>query len=294
VIAIISMFRNEESIAPFWARQVSALSDFSVLIDHRSTDGSADILKAIPQSAILKCEAAGHPQAAVMSAALQESFRLGAQWVIPLDLDEFIPFRTKEELSANLDKYSQYSALKWPWRNLCPAAIDSNFTLGQKFTFRHEHSEHWWKVIVNRKAFELDPNLTLSQGSHELNLDLDPFPMTRNPLRHIPVRSRVDWFAKIQQGGLAISEDENLVETGQGWHWTKHSLRTQSNNRKLRQSAWCYPHLRCKRLHSMPRNEQFDFNYIEPHINPKNSVLPARSGTIKVLGNHASITWDSC
>lgn len=287
------MFRNEESIAPFWARQVSALSDFSLLMDHRSTDGSADILKEIPRSAILKCDAAGYPQAAVMSAALQESFRLGAEWVIPLDLDEFMPFRTNEELSAYLDDFAQHCVLKWPWRNLCPVNIESNFTLRQNFNFRHDHSE-FWKVIVNRKAFELDPNLTLSQGSHELNLDLDAFPIMRNPLRHIPVRSRVDWLAKTQQGSLAIAEDVDLLETGQGSHWTEHSLKTEPSNRKLRHSAWCYPHLRCRRFHSRPRNERFDFNYLEPHMNDEKLVLPAKSGTIKVHGNRARITWNFC
>ena len=291
MIAIISMFRNKESIAPFWAQQVVALADFSVLIDHRSEDRSSELLATIPESAILKCDSSGYPQSAIMSAAMQECFRLGAEWVIPLDLDEFIPFSTRNQLSAFLDLFSEHRTLRWPWRNLCPEEMEHEFTLDQKFTYLHAAGNHW-KVIINRKAYERDPHLTLSPGSHELNAETDVFPISDTPLRHIPVRSRNDWFAKTQQGTTAVSEDPKFQQAGYGIHWAEHALRgTEVSGRELNQTAWCYPLVDCKKFHLWARKEEFQFLYPTLNRELTVSVLPSSVGTITVKGDLAEISW---
>lgn len=282
------MFRNEMTIASAWAEQASCLFDFALLGNHRTTDETEEILTRIPNSRFVDINADGYPQAEAMTSLMAEAFRLGAEWVIPLDLDEFFPFNDYPEFSAYLDRSSRMDFLLHSWRNLSAEPFPEDFSISHRFTYRHSRAR-FSKVCVNRSAFVRNPRMKLSQGCHRVD---DPFflnsPSKDVHLLHIPVRSAKDWASKIRKGYVVHEEEPSMKQLGLGTHWLgQEKLSTQGYSWK----SWCYPADRCSRIHLPARTEKFDFVYT-PRNAPRQQVsFPGTRATLELRNGVADMIW---
>jgi hypothetical protein len=114
VIACIAMIRNEVDILPAFLGHVAHLFDFALLVDHHSEDGSSDLLDRAsadwPGLHVWRLTAPGYWQSAVMTALAQEAFRRGADWVVPLDADEFLRLANRPALETILSAASTLPA----------------------------------------------------------------------------------------------------------------------------------------------------------------------------------------
>jgi Glycosyl transferase family 2 len=263
-IAVITMFRNEESVALAWRSHVDALADIVLAADHRSSDATHQILSGSSRIAVLNCDSDGHPQSEVMTTLMNACFAAGADWVIPLDMDEFMPFEHRSQLVEFLQQYEKYDAIKWHWRNIVPRKLDSEFDLDTEFTYRHARSQ-FVKVLINKRSVIKVPNMIISQGSHGLEGGKLRIAEVRSPiLLHIPVRSLQDFQSKLVKGTAALDEAPHLKERGYGSHWGV--LLTQLNagpkdDALYYRQGWCYPSSRCRRLHRGTKKETFGFRY---------------------------------
>ena len=93
-IASISMVKNEADIIESFVRHTSRLVDVMYIIDHLSTDNTWVILNKLQAEGmpliLSRYNKADYSQSEVATGLMWQSIKDGADWVLPLDADEFI------------------------------------------------------------------------------------------------------------------------------------------------------------------------------------------------------------
>lgn len=93
-IASISMVKNEADIIESFVRHTSRLVDVMYIIDHLSTDNTWIILNNLQAEGLplilSRYMEADYSQSEVTTGLMWQSIKDGADWVLPLDADEFI------------------------------------------------------------------------------------------------------------------------------------------------------------------------------------------------------------
>src|SRR5438477_425867 len=95
-LVAIATAKNEGDIIEAFVRHTLALVSHLVILDDASTDGTRAILEALRQEGlaldIVEDHATGHPQGERMTRLMRDHAirRHGAEWVLPLDADEFV------------------------------------------------------------------------------------------------------------------------------------------------------------------------------------------------------------
>ena len=93
-IASISMVKNEADIIESFVRHTSRLVDVMYIIDHLSTDNTWVILNKLQAEGmpliLSRYNKADYSQSEVTTGLMWQSIKDGADWVLPLDADEFI------------------------------------------------------------------------------------------------------------------------------------------------------------------------------------------------------------
>jgi protein O-GlcNAc transferase len=213
----IGTVRNEEDILESFVRHSLRFVDELRLIDHISTDRTAAILAAL-QAEGLPLRVSRHTGLAQMQDILstrlaREAFRDGADWVIPLDADEFIDAPDPAQLRAALagiDKAGPGRIAWWPWVSMVPHPEDDATCADPARRIVHRLATEAVptpKCLLPRTV-TLRPDWQIAPGNHHVRLgSLDPLPMVRLPkglaLRHYPLRSLPQFTAKIVLSHLA-------------------------------------------------------------------------------------------
>lgn len=108
----VSMVRNEADIVEAFVRHnLSIFFDGLLVIDHGSADTTLDVLNALCRErvplVVMKNEAVGYMQQAVMTQAVRHVFaNTRADFVFPLDADEFRKVMSRAELERALSRHS--------------------------------------------------------------------------------------------------------------------------------------------------------------------------------------------
>jgi hypothetical protein len=279
-IAVISMFANEEVIAASFAQQAMTLFDEASFIAHNSIDQTFEILSGFPVR-LTRSTAPGYPQAQIMSKLMFEAFENGADYVVPLDFDEFLPFRNRDDFLSALNQAGAFDYLDVQWRNIFSAEFDSPIE-ARKFIYAHESSSVS-KVIVSRRAFDKDPGLSLTQGNHGV-LSLKDLVSTSAEWRllHVPVQTPWQYAQKVINGSLAAVQQQKHDKSAFGSHWIDLSLYPFLDEMKLRGIALDYGAGSCDN-HDIYFDETFTFENFGnvPYNN-------GSSATLKLLTNYWS------
>lgn len=236
----VSMVKNEADIIEPFCRHVAALADFHLIFDHHSTDGTSGILRRLEREGLpltlfsdsRRDQYQGLRTTALMHRAVRD---YAADWVLPLDADEFPqpgpPGQFRQKLAAY--PYERPVAL---WMNdFAPHPSDRTEEQNPILRLQHRASDDAicaQKVMIPRKLAE-QPNARLADGNHYLLLHEKLVPATPADdlwLAHFPVRSAAQLAIKVIQLELQRLAAGSAME-GMNQHYRRHYLRMAGSPR---------------------------------------------------------------
>ncbi|MCA3280721.1 MAG: glycosyltransferase family 2 protein [Roseomonas sp.] len=229
VIACIAMVRDEQDILPGFLGHVSKLFDFALFVDHLSADGSFAKLDRASASwtglQVWRLNATGYWQSAVMAALAQEAFRRGADWVVPLDADEFLGVADRPELEAILSAANGHVAF-FRWRHAVPhddvleGRTPLSWPLRTLLVNPSPGKPGQGKVAVHRQIAEAFPHFLFSPG----NQRLIPCPFAKPQtgpdagiIWHLPVRTRRQFIGKLRRDLASHTSRDGRAVPGMGF-----------------------------------------------------------------------------
>jgi len=187
-ISAVACFSNELAIASAFRDQLETFFDKSFLVSHNSHDKTDDLFLDSEKFSVTSVNDLIFNQAELVRNEMIKAFKDGADWVIFLDFDEFLPFENRDQLEKFLSGHSLKDAISWNWQNIFPEMLGHPNLFKMPFlTIADVRS--LTKIIVSKKAFEKDPDLAVSHGSHHLisNQKLDLHKENYFRLLHIPI-----------------------------------------------------------------------------------------------------------
>jgi len=170
-IIAVSMVKNEQDIIESFVRHTLSFADGLLICDHMSSDKTPEILqKLVEEGMPLTIYAETNPayfQSEVTTRLLREALAQGADFVLPLDADEFLLVDEAEgrvrECLLSLDADKVYHL---PWRMYAPRGADDRVFLLSRPLWRAQNWQDGGKIIVGRLAYR-EGDIVV-QGNHNL------------------------------------------------------------------------------------------------------------------------------
>jgi len=249
-ITLISMLNNEISLSQAFVNHTQLLFSKQILAIHNAIDGTFEELNSRLPGSVLKIDSAGYPQSTIMTSLMIKAFEEGADIVVPLDADEFLPFSTQNELSDFLKANSDTDVLQVRWRNFSPSTfpLESNLT---NLVFAHDHSAIY-KSFIFRSAYLKDSFISLNQGNHDIQSSaklkrrIEPF----SYIIHVPIRDPLHFAQKNIHGATAYLQEKTHTLSDD---WVSRSLNPFPPESELVQLALDYGEKRCIEEHKSLR-----------------------------------------
>jgi glycosyltransferase involved in cell wall biosynthesis len=225
-ITVVSMLKNEKNIIETFAAHALAMFDRVIFIDHRSTDGTQEYLQHLasvyPQVEVFVFDEEGYYQSEAMTWVVTKL--IGAEddgWVFFLDSDEFLPFSSRLEFEAELERHAAFPVISLPWLNLVPLQMEGVWTKRGKFLKPSKPAAHH-KIAFQPSLIPFD-EFAVAQGNHALLIGRHfrhPFPAEEAfSIYHLPVRTKSQLRDKIRHGVEAYKKMGSDRERGLGVHW---------------------------------------------------------------------------
>jgi hypothetical protein len=200
-----STVKNEADIIEAFVRHNLAFVDRLVVLDNGSTDGTLAILRQLEREPlaidVVEDPSPGKYQSQRMTRLMREHAigRFRADWILPLDADEFLILPDDQPLIP--PEADGRAVLQMFWRVHVPHESDDHGELNPVLRLRHrcvERSSISKAMIPG--ALAAAPDAMLPQGSHELWIVGTAVPARPHPtamLAHFPVRSSGQFLAKV-------------------------------------------------------------------------------------------------
>jgi Glycosyl transferase family 2 len=195
-LTALVMVRNEADILPDFLGHCAKLFNEVLVVDHSSTDGTSEMLAEASKHmsmTIWKLTQQAKVQSLVHTALAQEAYRRGADWVFPLDADEFPAVTGRADLHTRMEAVQEPLA-KWQWCNAWPKLCDS-FEICSISGEMQAVISPIRKVAVNRSLLS-NPRLVITRGAHRVT------PPAEGPvigdLLHVPIRSTERFKLKLE------------------------------------------------------------------------------------------------
>ncbi|MBI4129289.1 glycosyltransferase family 2 protein, partial [Candidatus Peregrinibacteria bacterium] len=206
MIVSLSWVRNEEDIIEWFVRHHAGLVDRMILIDG-SDDRTPAILRLLQREGfpldVRSDPTPIHRQDAALTALLPECLLLGADWILPLDADEFLCAAPGRDVRDILAALPQDRVTLLPWRTYVPTAEDDPREPNpiRRICFRREPERPLFHKVLLPAQIAASPGVRLGLGSHVVfRGDGMPFPAVATEelrLAHLPVRSALQIRCKI-------------------------------------------------------------------------------------------------
>jgi len=227
-IVAITCGKNESDIVEAFVRHTLALCDRLVVLENGSSDETPAILQRLCEEGlaleIVEDPSPGYYQSQRMTRLMREfaAEKHAADWVLPLDADEFI-LAEPDALRGMLDAAEGVASVAW--RTYVPDESNDPDELNPALRIRHrleKEARPWTKVLVPGGLSKKD-GVSIDQGSHgvsDADRRLRGKPLEGVGLAHLPVRSPGQWAAKILVGRLQYlaMQDKN---PSWGFHYEK-------------------------------------------------------------------------
>jgi hypothetical protein len=227
----IAMVRNEADILEAFVRHNLTVLDRLLIVDHASMDGSEQILASLVREGLplvaLRSEDEGFPQPAATNAQARNAFAdEGADFVIPLDADEFLKVPSRPALEAALAALPPGHHARLAWQTYVPDFAAEPSPLAALTTARRVASErHGLTKVIVARSFAAQPQAMVEFGHHAVRAPdaqtLAPhalLPAATAAIAHVPIRSASQYAAKTAIGWLA-KLGSPAPEAGQSFQW---------------------------------------------------------------------------
>lgn len=212
-LVAITVLRNEIDIAEAFVRHTAQLVDHHLIIDHCSHDGTGEIINSLRAEGIALTLYRNDDPAYNQPAATNKLMRMafdehGADWVLPLDGDEFIlPPEGVDLRGALADPPKHRGSLTYPFRTYHPHPSDqvSELNAARRVTHRFTHETGEYHKILAHRSVARHADLHIRPGNHHLNIGdfyIEPVVLPGFELAHFPVRSLGQYIRKISMGEL--------------------------------------------------------------------------------------------
>jgi glycosyltransferase involved in cell wall biosynthesis len=226
-LVAISSVKNEIDIVEAFVRHTLSIVDHLVVADNGSTDGTLEVLRLLAEEglplSVKEDPAAGKHLSQRMSRLMREEAvqRHQADWVVPLDADEFLVVPSGTPLIP--DGTGADVTVSLPWQTYVPDSTDDPAKLNPVLRIGHRVLREGYpfiKVLVPRKLAE-DPAAVLAQGSHILLIGGTPCETVSagGPfLAHFPIRGPGQYLAKVAISAFQY-HTMGMQAAGLAFHW---------------------------------------------------------------------------
>lgn len=257
----VSMVKNEADIIEVFVRHNLQYLDHLIVLDHDSADETPRILKQLLSEGLpltlTTITSPAFEQASHLSKMARTLFvEQGADYVLPLDADEFIRTPSRQALEYALRETGGMVALaEWQTYVVAEEHIDEVHPfLRMPLRVEVESARpNLHKVFLSKQLMQLD-NWQLSPGNHAVgtrNADswsvVQSTPLSGIQLAHLPLRSAPQVAAKAIIGWLSWHLVFGRQQQARhfSWHWKslyEHVLKGQDIDAKLLQrfAAFAY------------------------------------------------------
>ena len=193
-IAAVVCARNEADVLETHIRHAARWASRIDVVLHRTLDNSSVILdqlrdEGLPLSYVQE-DSLLHDHAGVTTRLVNAAAHWGADWIVPLDADEFLT----GDVASVFARRSTDTVIQIPWRTYVPTACDlaTEPNVLKKLTHRRvSETPQWYKVAAPGDLIRAR-RCTFAFGNHSL-LDENgrrvPADDTPLALAHFPVRS---------------------------------------------------------------------------------------------------------
>lgn len=212
-LVCISRVKNEVDIIEAFVRHHLAYFDKLIIADDCSSDGTYEVLRALREEGLplvlLRQATVGYEQSRHMTRLMRMAVdQFGADWVMPLDADEFIEPKEGTTVAKFLAP-REARLIKLRWNNFvwCPeqdASPELNPVI--RLRARLPPRDDLNKVLVPARL--VTDGVWLSQGNHDLARDgelLTAEMVDDVQLCHFPIRSVPQFASKVVIGYLQYS-----------------------------------------------------------------------------------------
>ena len=227
-IVSVSIVRNEADLIEVFVRYHLQIVDHMIIINHRSVDSTSKILDALIAEglsiSVLKNNSLRQPQGSALNMALKKAVNeFDADWVLPLDADEFICSNGGGNISEIISGFSGKTIINIPWRTYVPLAsdnVDETNILNRVQHCRKNESNQTYKALVP-KFLAKKRQGTLRFGSHHykgkyfyIGKKFEDKNTDKLFLAHFPIRDAEQVQVKAIMGWLSVlaKPDRGSVE----------------------------------------------------------------------------------
>jgi hypothetical protein len=196
-LVAVSVVKNEADVIEAFVRHTRYWTDEHFIFDHDSTDGTREILFELVREGLpLKLftgAAVGNLQQSRSNHLAHLAFtEARADWVLPLDADEFLVAESRaaleSQLGSNLDE-----PVTLPLRNYSPSTVDNPAEQNPVLRIQHRKpGDGTTQKIMIPRALGLRTNIRAGKGNHALyseSLPLPARPLQSVWLAHFALRS---------------------------------------------------------------------------------------------------------
>lgn len=233
-IVVVSMVKNEADIIESFVRYYMTFADGMIIVDHNSDDDTGNILnelqKEYPSLIIEKSYTVEHIQNEIMTNLVKfAAIELQADWILPMDADEFlIPSNMGIDIRSLLSRmnYSVVS-LNWIDYEFVDHKSDRDIFILNRPCNKSLTVNAMPKIII-KGTLVRNNNIRLTQGNHGVRLlkgagveEWVPFYKNLDLiLAHFPFRSQEQYISKNVIGWLTntLKYSSNTLRAT---HWKK-------------------------------------------------------------------------
>jgi len=206
-VAAVTMVRNAIDLVDDFLAHHLDIVDRIYIADHLSDDGTYELLRARAQDEVrievVTYDFEQYFQGAVITALSKRAVAGGADWILPLDVDEFLPYQSKEELLSVLTQSGE-RVVRFEWQNCVPKKFpESSGPLDWDSPFLALPDEPSSSKIAVASDLVRRGDFRVGMGSHAIEFggERPPTPPLVGRLLHFPLRSMDQARAKFEVFG---------------------------------------------------------------------------------------------